>query len=439
MSKSISMECVSSGLDIFKHKPVQTSVESGYYVECRPVASLTDNSPIEFVIKGSPEHYLDLSDTHLHVQAQIVREDGSQLQPEDDGLVTFEQLAIHTLFSECDLMINNCLVTTSSNTYAYRAYIETLLNYDKATKKSQLELSMFYPHSTGDFEFTKDNKSKTLEKRRKKVNRSKICDLIGKTHVDLSFNEQYILNGVDVRFRFVRSKDNFVLNACPGNGQEQVHPYKVKIIHAGLFVRKLKINPSIMLAHASVLEKTTSKYHVKRVLTKTHSAARGTLNVNIDSLFSNQIPSRILVAMCDSDAFNGNYSKSAFQFKHNYISSLNFHVDGVAVPSKSFAPDFERGIYARSYFSLFQGTNKQFDINSHGITYDDYQDGFAMWCVNLSPTPTDDDCIELYKHGALSLSITLSKPLDTPVNIILYSVFDGCINIDKARNVLLDW
>ena len=441
MSKQSSIECVSSGLDIFKTKPMQTSVENGFYVEVRPLASITEGSPIEFVIKGSPECYIDLANTYLNVQAQILREDGTVLNGKDNECVIFEQLAIHSLFSEVDCLLNSTIISTSSNSsYAYRSYIETLLNYDKATKTSQLELSMFYPHTTGDFTFDKNSKSPTIELRRKRIKDSRVCDMIGKLHLDLSYSDIYMLNGVDIRLRFVRAKDKFVLNAYTVDDAVPIHPYKVKILHAGLFVKKLKINPQISLSHARVLNNGgLAKYHIKRSVLKTFSAATGSMNINLDSTFANQIPSRVVVGICDSDAFNGTYSKSAYEFKHYDISSLAFFVDSVQVPTKSFSPNFSQKKYARSYFSLYSGTNTQFDNLGPGITYDDYADGMALWVMDLTPTPTDDECVELYKHGSLSLSITLAQALPVPVNIILYSIFDSCIQIDKARNILLDW
>ena len=439
MAKSMSMECVSTGLDLFKTKPVQTSVENGYFVEVRPLSAISQTSPIEFFVKGSVESYLDLSDTHLHIQAQVVREDGSDLQAADDDLVIFEQLAIHTLFSTVDVSLNSVLCSTSSQNYPYRSYLETLLNYDAQTKRSQLALSGVFPHKEGDFNFTTTNNSVALDKRRKRVNRSKVYDLIGKVHTDLSYCEQYMLNGVDVRLRFVRSKDNFVLNACSKDGAP-VHPYKIKIIHAGLFVKKLKINPVISLAHSKVLaQNNNARYSIKRVITKCHSVAKGSLFINLESLFSNQIPSRVVVGLVDADAYNGNYRKSCFEFKHYNLTSLAFHVDGVQVPSKAFNPNYDNDTYARSYFSLYQGVNRQFDNHGHGVSYEMYKDGHCLYMVDLTPCQTDDQCVELYKHGSLSLAITLGKPLENPVNVILYSQFDASIQIDRARNVLLDW
>jgi len=43
-----SCECAKSELDLFSVPPTQTSIESGLYVEYRPISSITDGAPIEF-------------------------------------------------------------------------------------------------------------------------------------------------------------------------------------------------------------------------------------------------------------------------------------------------------------------------------------------------------------------------------------------------------
>jgi len=44
--------------------------------------------------------------------------------------------------------------------------------------------------------------------------------------------------------------------------------YKVKIMHASLFVRKVKLTSSIFLAHAETLKRGTAKYPIRRVVCK---------------------------------------------------------------------------------------------------------------------------------------------------------------------------
>ena len=67
-----SCECTKSELDIFTVPPTQTSMETGGWTEFNPISSLSNGVPIEFVIGGSGQEYLDLANTQLYVCAKIV-------------------------------------------------------------------------------------------------------------------------------------------------------------------------------------------------------------------------------------------------------------------------------------------------------------------------------------------------------------------------------
>lgn len=116
---SQSCECVKSELDIFSVPPTQTSIEHGQWVEHHPLATITDNGPIEFSISGSGEDYLDLGNTLLYVRAQIVKADGTNLP--EDAEVGPTNLWLHSLFSQVDVSLNEKLISPSTNTYPYRA------------------------------------------------------------------------------------------------------------------------------------------------------------------------------------------------------------------------------------------------------------------------------------------------------------------------------
>ncbi|GFV05733.1 uncharacterized protein F54H12.2 [Trichonephila clavipes] len=52
-------------LNLFALPPTQTVIERGQWVQFHPIANVSDGGPIEFVISGSGEEYLDLSQTQL--------------------------------------------------------------------------------------------------------------------------------------------------------------------------------------------------------------------------------------------------------------------------------------------------------------------------------------------------------------------------------------
>jgi len=82
--------------------------------------------------------------------------------------------------------------------------------------------------------------------------------MMGRLHADIFVQDRYMLNEVGVRIKLIRSKNAF----CVMGVGEAV------IAHASLFVRKVKLMPSIFLTHAKTVERGTAKYPTKRVMCK---------------------------------------------------------------------------------------------------------------------------------------------------------------------------
>ena len=78
----------------------------------------------------------------LYLQAKITKQDGTNLDANDP--VGPVNLLLHSLFSQVDISLNGIQVTTSTNTYPYRAMLETLLSYGGDAKKSQLTSALYY-------------------------------------------------------------------------------------------------------------------------------------------------------------------------------------------------------------------------------------------------------------------------------------------------------
>ena len=118
-----SCEGVKSELDIFAVPPTQTSIEDGRWVEHQPLTSLDSGGPIEFVIPGTGDAYLDLANTYLLIRAKVVRGVGTDLAA--DTPVAPVNNWLHSLFSQVDVYLNDTLVTPSSNTYPFRAELRS--------------------------------------------------------------------------------------------------------------------------------------------------------------------------------------------------------------------------------------------------------------------------------------------------------------------------
>ena len=133
-----SQECTKSELGLFSVPPTQVSLEKGHWVDHLPVSSVSDGGPITFLCPGT-EDYVDLAKTILVVRAKVTKANGDDLdQDEKVGIVNN---FLHSLFKQVDVFLKGKQAT---GTYAYRAYLETLLNYGPAAKRSQLKATMLY-------------------------------------------------------------------------------------------------------------------------------------------------------------------------------------------------------------------------------------------------------------------------------------------------------
>ena len=100
-----------------------------------------------FTITGSGDRYLDLSSANLHLTASISV--GGVTTPTEDDKVAQVNYWVQSFFSQVDVSLNGKVVSSSSNTYAYRAYIETLLTFGKAYNKIFLTNFMWYKDTAG--------------------------------------------------------------------------------------------------------------------------------------------------------------------------------------------------------------------------------------------------------------------------------------------------
>ncbi len=313
--------CVKSELDLFSVPPTQTSIEHGCTVDYHPIAATLDAGPIEFSIPGTGEDYLDLTNTYLHLGIKIKKGDGTNLAA--DSKVGPTNLILHSLFQQVDVHLNDKLVSSSSGTYPYRAYIETLCNYGAGAKKTQLSASCWYKDTAGAMDDLDVTHNTGLGARSQLTSSSKTLDLVGRIHSDIFFQEKLLLNGVAMRVKLVRNKDEFALMS-----DDNAATYRVSIVKAELRVRKVRVAPAVMLAHAKALEHSNAKYPINRVECKTFSIQQGSLNMNQENVFMGQIPSRVIVGLVDHAAYSGSYKKNPFNFHHWKVTKIALQLDG---------------------------------------------------------------------------------------------------------------
>ena len=433
-----SCECVKTELDLFSLPPTQTSIENGKWVQYKPISTLTDDSPIEFVVPGNGDEYTDLSQTMIHVTASIVKSTGVAITDDaEDKKVGPINNWLHSLFSQVDMSMNQKLVTPQNNTYAYRAYIETALNYGYDARRSHLSCGVWSADLTGQMDDCQEA-NEGLKERRLLTSKSQECEMLGHLHLDMCNQSKYLINGVELRFKFIRTKDKFSIMAFENE-------YKVRIHDVNLWVRRCKVSPTVLLAHNSAIQSATVKYPITRVDVKTFTLPSGIRNKTLDNVFLGQVPKRIIVGMVTNAAYNGDYKKNPYNFQHFKTNFFSIYVDGEQIPAKPLQPKYEgadnKGKYVMAYHSLFSGSGIHFRDSGILISRKDYDAGYCLMAFDLTPdlSASDSTHWNLVRNGSVRIELGFDDALAETVNFLVYAEFDNVIEIDRHRNVNVDF
>ncbi|XP_046587815.1 uncharacterized protein F54H12.2-like [Neodiprion lecontei] len=367
-------KCMNPELDLFSLPPTQTSIEAGEWVHYKPVSSLSDDSPIKFVVPGNGDEYINLAHTMLSVRVK--------LQPSAPTPPAGE-------------------VSPANNFYAYRAYIETVLNYAPPAEKSHLSSAPWYDSEDGVsdvYDADAVSADRGFIERKRIMSNARTVDLIGHLHCNVFDQDKFLINGVELRLRPIGSRDSFCI-------MEAENRHKLHILETSLLVRRMKISPGIFLAHARTLAK-------------------------------------VIIGFVSNKAFNGDRQRNPFNFQNYSLNFLSLYVDGVQVPSKPLQMSFGKDdLYVDAHYTLFSGTGIHFLNEGNGIGRQQFAEGNCLLAFDLTPD-LSANCTShwsLIKQGTLRVEVRFDDALKETVNCLVYAKFDNLIEVDAARQVITDF
>ena len=98
---------------------------------------------------------------------------------------------------------------------------------------------------------------------------SKTVELQGRIHSDLFNQENLILNSVDLTVKLQRHKPEFFLLSA-----DAAPAYKIIIVDAILYVKKIELTPSVFNAINTVLNDKNAQYAITRTTPKVFTVPR---------------------------------------------------------------------------------------------------------------------------------------------------------------------
>ena len=453
------------------------------------------DSPINFLVTGTDE-YIDLSKTILTVTGKIVKDNESVLDGAYQTNVAPVNNFLHSLFKQVDVYLNGKQVTPAMGTYAYRAYIETLLNYDVSAKKSRFSSALYYKdtatkmdepgclpsspktinnvtavtvvgsgaNSTTATTLTKEEVKITepgsgnqgFAKRSKFIQNSKQFVLSGPIFADIFMTDRLLLNMMDLRVVLNRSSNGFCLMDL-SNTSDSTKPHvkpKVQLSHVELKIRKVKLDQAVSDGIERMLKQTPALYPIRRVECKILTVPQNLPSTRQDNIFSGLIPKTFVVGFVTADAAGGVYHKNPYNFAHFGVTSLSLTANGEEIFFKQLTlayPKKENGEidpavdkddqldFDEAYNTLFSGTGKIYSNAGLDIDRDEYPGGFALYAFDLTPDMCkSSEYFNTVQRGSLSLALTFREATKHPLAMVCYGDFENVIRIDAERNAIYD-
>lgn len=427
----LSAPSVRGEAELFSLPHTDTTVENSFYAEYKPLVNITDNdAKIEFRIVGNPSQYLDLFDHFCYLRVKVVNGDGSDL---DASLsISTANLFMHSLFSQCDVSINNQVVSTSNNCYMYKAYLETILSYGRDWTNSQGTSALFYC-DTNKGSLSAANTG--YKQRQAFISQSTPVELIDKLRFDLATQHRYILNDTSVTVSLTRIQETFPLLYTFAAAKDNTHP-KIKFLDASLFVRKHVLYPSIVMSHQKLLEAGhNARYPVKKTEVKFFSIPSSSQSFIEENVFLGSVPSRIVLCLVPSKGFVGDYGINPYVFNHYNINYISLCVNNVPYPIKGMNLDFDNNIYLLPYHLLYCSLGIAGENEGLTIDRQKFIEGSTFFAFDIDQSSSSGSSLQLEKSGSVRIEIKFAKALTEAVNCLVYSEHQKIVEIDKYRQV----
>jgi len=118
-------EAIMEEVDLFGKMMEQSVLLNEFDREFAPIAGLQQGAPIEFLVKGADQLYLDLNESVLYVVAKITMADNTNIAAATAGPIN---LMLHSLIAQVSVEFNGKPVSEPNHLYPYCAYLETLIN-----------------------------------------------------------------------------------------------------------------------------------------------------------------------------------------------------------------------------------------------------------------------------------------------------------------------
>ena len=428
-----SADCASSALDLFYIPGTNVGVLNVIFKEFLTLNPVT-SSPYHFSIAPT-QQLIDLSQTTIESvwTMEISGDNGATwagVTDADD--VSVVQMFGATWMRNVKLTAAGREISNSNNLHAYKVIFDTLLNYDKAAKESHLGVSCFYPDGV---DVNAANGPGFLARKGRITNRAH-AHFIHNLDVDLFNQPRYFINNIPLDIEIHPNSVEFLTQAPNFVAGTNLARFTLRDLR--LMAAFPTLSDSMMVSINGTLERRPAIYHIRRADMKTVFLEAGRTEINVN-IFTDYVPRSLTMAMVATNAYNGDYTLSPFNFQPFGIQKHQVEVNGVRYPTVDREMNIAANDYTWAYYELMRNLGYNFNNGSCGITLEQFRNGATIFNWDLTANNKNDTCFELMKRGTTSYHARFRAAIPAGgVTMIFKGDYDAIIKVDGSRSVHTD-
>ncbi|XP_075250834.1 uncharacterized protein F54H12.2-like [Convolutriloba macropyga] len=423
-------EATHTTLDLFEKPPLLVTFENAFTQKIGPSIS-PDGPVLEFEVLGDRNNFFDLQKIVLEIKCKITQANDAELRAGTEAANRdtpyFVNNTLHSLFSECTVSANGIKISNTNGNYAHKGFIETEFSHGDSAKNTWLVCQGYYYEDEPQKVDGADTRATDVGERKALVSQSVEATFIGKPACDILTCDKHLLSGVTLRFSFRRSCNEFVTIA-----EAAAKHYKVKILQANLYVRKMTITDNVLGALEKQLMKTPAVYGFTEVLPRTFLATTGVQSWRQEDVFSNEPVRRMIIAMTTNQAYLVTNRTNPFHYRAFNLSEVTIYRNGLPIVGTPISTTQRK----RIYYNTIEALDFLQKGTGHGIPLGDYDNHFIMAFDLTSTQEASHDFIhpEL-TNCSISVDLTFSRALADNVEILLLGERNSTFYITSDRKV----
>lgn len=421
---------------------VDASIVNHYYSVHVPITPLTAEADhLDFIIPPSTGELTDLSDIFLTASVSVRNKDGESPDAEDHYALCNNVL--HSLFSSLEIYANGTLIRPRDENFALLSYLQSTfgMNTDMKTslgpamgfqeglcfaKSNIAQLAKPASEDTAKTGLSVPQRAwKTASENGKKL------FLCGKLIHDLASLSMFLTNGVSLRFKFTRQRDQYLI-VTPAKDKG----YRLQLHTCSLHIKRLVPSEGALQALDRVVSHKPINYFFRRMSSKTYAILKGENERYIEDPFSGYIPQTLMLVLVSQTANHGSYEQDPFELKPFGLSKAQLTMDGTVLAD--WNTRFTEGDFTAAYvFSLSALGPEYF---SNGLTMPDFASHKFLLQWDLSPDDqksSEGGTVSLEQSGVLKLFLKFDAALTETLSLILIGVGQASVSINKERAVSL--